>query len=145
MGIRISLFAVDVPAFAEFIKRPLGDLFWYFSDHASGNSDDLGDALYLWEWPPSKGRYFARPGRDVIVVRGEKPRTTGPISRSMSEWPAFLKLPTNEFLSNEDSGHLLRLLRALTQCPAASFVRSITDGYKRWWVGSMLENAERGL
>jgi hypothetical protein len=42
-------------------------------------------------------------------------------------------------LNGEDSFALYWLLRALADCPPFQFATEITEGYRRWWIGSFLD------
>jgi hypothetical protein len=46
-------------------------------------------------------------------------------------------------LSQESSYALLSLLRVLRRCPTTIFVREISTRNRRWWIGSLLDYAER--
>jgi hypothetical protein len=135
MGVRISIYAVDVPSFEAFIDQPIGDALWRYAENGSDR-----ERIIYWTDMQRERSYRAAPGEPL---KYEQHSAWIPLTKaSISEHP-FLKEKIRDYLARDHSFSLMWLLRGLSRFPPTDFVREITTGYRRWWIGSLLDYAER--
>jgi len=91
-------------------------------------------------------RFLARPLSDVLRYISEHATDR---EVTIPWWPqgrgpgeAVLSKRAAEVLREEDSDRLRRVLRDLSRCSNTGFVRMLTEGHRRWWIGSLLDAAE---
>lgn len=134
MSTRIKLYVVDVPRFEQLLDRSIGSI---LQEYAMRGTDS--ERIILWhDWPRNR-RYLSVAGRGVMYAEGSgdyRPADFG-------AYDPFLARPTRDYLREEDSFALNWLLKALSRFPPEDFVREITSGQRRWWLGSFLDYAER--
>ncbi len=134
MGVRISLYAVDVPPFEQFIDRSLGEV---LTDYAARGLDS---DRRLWWWDDSRDRRFlAVPGKPLLYADS----SANYVDYDTNEPDAFLSHSIEDFLRKQSGHELKSLLRALCGFPPHDFVREIMCDQRRWWIGSLLDYAER--
>jgi len=136
MGIRISLFAIDVPAIEEFATHSLGYVMQYYARHAE--TGQLG----LYFNMPESGSYGGVPGRNVYYVVNKK---SGYLTEQQVEKNAFLSTPLNQHLVSENTYAFYFLLSRYARLPMIDWVTTISDGHRRWWIGTYLDYAQTVL
>src|SRR4051794_23931811 len=63
MGVRLNMFAVDVPRLSAFLEQPVGAVLWYYVNHAPKGGPDL--------WlSDERRRYLATPGQGIVCSDG---------------------------------------------------------------------------
>jgi hypothetical protein len=135
MGVRINMYAVDVPPFEAFIDQSVGAALWHYVSNGSDR-----ERVISWDDADSQQRYRAAPGSlTTIEKRGKRVTLT---RERVAEEP-FFQQRVRDYLGRESSYALLCLLRALSHCPPADFVREITTGHRRWWIGELLDYADQ--
>jgi hypothetical protein len=138
MGIRISAYAVDVPTLDEFLAQPTGQVLQSVVEHGTDRE------MFVSWWEPDRGPICAIPGEAVFrVKRGLKRGYKEIIPDAACSCDPFLARVAGDFLREADSFKLKSLLRALSKCPNIGFIQEITDGYRRWWIGSLLDFTEQ--
>ncbi|WP_165234804.1 hypothetical protein [Aquisphaera insulae] len=141
MGVRIEAYAVDVPALVDFLAQPVGSVLQYVVDHGT---DREAGAVSWWE--PDRGPVRAVPGDAVLrttIPRSASPSRREDIPNPASSCDLFLARAASEHVREESSDALRSLLRALSGCTGIGFVKRITSGYRRWWIGSLLDFTEK--
>lgn len=132
MGVRIHMYAVDVPTLTVFLAQPLGTLLSYIAKH--GKPDARGLSFV----EDDRRQYVARPG--VGVLCGEA-RKLSPVIGDED----YLRRPTSDLLAVGSSFQLNFVLQALQNCSSVDFVRCLIDGDRRWWLVSVLKCAHQML
>jgi hypothetical protein len=134
MGVRIDAYAIDVPPFEDFLAQASGRVLRYVVEHASAP-----EAAVVW-WDTDRGPICAVPREGVFRVL--QVRKENLLEASSSRDP-FMIRSAEDYLREGHSLRLSSILDALSRCPDAKFVRRITEGYRRWWIGSLLDFAEQ--
>ena len=133
MGVRISLYAVDIPAIEDFAKHSLGYVLQYYSKHGDSQFPSLG---FSCQNSGHLELYLADIGKGISYYDGKR-RVI--LSEQSIENNSFLSTSLDEYLIDESSSDLYRVLAAYAQCPAIDWVTKISEGHRRWWIGSFLE------
>ena len=134
MGVRIDLYAVDVPAFAVRIDQSIGATLWEYAENGSDRAIAID-----WNDQANNRRYRAVPGEPVACL---EQGCWARLSKDGTAEVEFLRRTMRDYLGQESSYALLSLLRALSRCPNTAFVREISVRNRRWWIGSLLNYAE---
>jgi hypothetical protein len=138
MGVRICAYAVGVPPLEDFLAHPTGRVLQYVVEHGNDR-----EAAVAW-WEADRGSIWAMPGEAVFRVQhGPKRGDKDVIPDAVCSCDPFLARVAGDFLRGEDGFKLNSLLRALSRCPDVGFIKWITEGYRRWWIGSLLEFTEQ--
>src|SRR5687768_2423151 len=113
MGVRIAMYAVDVPRFMAFVEQPIGALLSYYLDH--GSASEFG--MHCFQDVARELRYMAVPGRPLRCFRGP---TAIPVEVTPEQMAAdpFLSRKTADYLREENSLTLRIVLRGLGECPS---------------------------
>jgi hypothetical protein len=132
MGVRISIYAVDVPKFEAFVQQLLVSVLWYYADYGPATNQSLHFYGEL--------NYSANHEYGVSAWKDQKRRKL----RDRSEIPEPLLAQTlRDYLTREESITLLSVLGCLSQCVTVDWCKEITRGYRRWWIGSFLDYLDR--
>jgi hypothetical protein len=137
MGVRITLFAVDLSQFSSVIHQSLWDWLWYYVDHGTPDKDAFRTGINDEE----KTTFLARPQVGVVARVGAKEAR---LSRLNKPNEPLLTKSLQDHLGDSPWG-LKELLTALSHCPSNKSVRLLTQGNRRWWIGSFLEYSEYTL
>jgi hypothetical protein len=134
MGVRISLHAVDVPKFEEYLDQPLAAILLDYSEHGSN------------EWPqrftfPGMIRYESYFKSGIRRLEGQEAPVTLLESDVFEE--TRLSINAKTYLQNETSFELNFFLRALCQLSSVDWVEEISNGSRRWWIGSFLDYLDK--
>jgi len=137
----LSLYAIDLPRFDNFLGESLADILWYYVEHG------VEESLYLPYIPiPGTDRsihsYLAMPGSGVgVLLWDESLHQTKPIvlTERPSKIDSFLSLKARDYLAMEDSGTFKGFLNALSLCPTIEFVKAVSVEERAWWLASFLD------
>jgi hypothetical protein len=136
MGVRITLFAIDLARLTSLFERSVWDWLWHYVDHGSPAGDPARIATSSHSM-----FYFARPGAGVTLsVDGKKTK----LDRLHKPGDSVLSTPLGVYLATSIY-ELEAFVIAVSQCPSADVASVILRGSRRWWIGSLLECAERTL
>jgi hypothetical protein len=138
MGVRIDIYAIDEARFAEFLQSSIGSVLRAY--YEQGN--DSNGAMYFGDTSGSV-EYAALPQKKFWIRA-----LVAPFEMKDAIWD---DLPNNPFLAQRlrdyvktDSDVWFKIfLRQICACPNSSLIRQISSGYRRWWVGSMFQEARR--
>jgi hypothetical protein len=134
MGVRISIYAVDEPKFAALVDRPLRDLLQF---HAA-NGSRPNESLHFCD--VERDLYFhSSPQAGLTFHGGNQPLAEVPVE--IFELDSFLDRPAREMLQTDSSLALEIFVDRLSACPSIDCIKEITSGYRRWWIGSLLDAA----
>ncbi len=136
MGVRISLYAIDLPQFRIFLDRSLASTLWFYAENGSPDWP-----LPFTDLEPSFARYVSSP---MIGVRMHKEgQHWVDLTRPETFADPFLSTKLQDYLNNSDSFALKFVLRALALCASVNWVQPISEAYRRWWIGSFLDYVEQ--
>lgn len=122
MSIRIYIYVVEPDGFEQSLGRTISD----FAEHYLENAPEAIGLRSSWILPLDAFPFVnAVPGRGLVGPAGRQG-----LDRSLRE------------ALDGDSLRLHGYLRALCQC-RVSYVRSVTSGHRRGWIGSFLGGASR--
>src|SRR5258706_3828256 len=103
MGVRISLYAVDIPAIEDFAKHSLGYVLQYYSKHGDSQFPSLSfscqNSGHLELYLADIGSYYDGKRRVILSERS-------------IENNSFLSTSLDEYLIDESSSDLYRVLAA---------------------------------
>jgi hypothetical protein len=133
MGIRISMYAADVPVVRSLLERSLAETLRFHAAH-SGRSTHW---LLFYEGSP-RPVYSAYPERGIHC--GD--RWYSPEDAPLDGDP-FLAQTTRQYLSADSTSALSHILSSYSGCAEIEGVRLITEGHRRWWIGSFFEAAAK--
>jgi hypothetical protein len=135
MGVRITLFAVDVPQFITFIQRSVWEWLWQYVDSGPPN----GPVARIWVNKEKSTRIIqATPQVGVVGPDGKR------LHRLNTPADPLLSCSLHDYLTRNSPWKLYDLLDAMVECPNES-VRLIARSQRRWWIGSVLDYAEKTL
>lgn len=144
MGVRIDMYAVDIPFFESFLDRSVADALWLYYDDIGSNEQRVL-RFYIGDESDYMAMYYVKPGEGVFLWCNKEKK---PIERSTSEH-AFLTMKLRDYFTGENGIYLIKyspslnnLLDCFSLCPSIKFIVPITTGYKYWWVEDFLEYAE---
>jgi hypothetical protein len=138
MGIRIDAYAVDLPRFDTFLNSTLADLLCQYQRDGInektplrftiGNTSDTFEAI-----PSGLMRAFIGdvPNRKEEILSEEQLRKI-----------EILKRPVREHLSSDNIYQAKWFLNAFSNCKGIDFIEQLTEGHRRWWIGSVLKSAQ---
>lgn len=137
MGIRISAFAFNASRLRRVLDLPL----WQILGRLSQLRPDHDPRLFSVYDPERRHRYYGTPAGGVTRIAPDEPM------QELDE-PALSQIPLlhqtgAQYLAGDqgDSYDLAFLLHALAAETTSNVARLITDGYRRWWIGSLLASA----
>ena len=138
MGVRIEIFAVDEPRFEALIENSIGTALQQYFQHGT----DSANHLYFWD-VPRELEFIAYPLTKFSI------RTLrAPFEERVVEWDElksdpFLSTKLGDYLSSDSDVGLSIFLSRFSECRNVDFIRNISSGYRRWWIGSLLDYAEK--
>ena len=140
MGVRISLYVVDLPQFEAYLEEPLGDILWYYAENGQNTQKPL---TFFQEVERSRvsNLYWAVPDKRVKIRRWPDKKWTS-LAKGAEYPDSFLLEKAHDYLIKEESFALRNLFDCLSYCPALNWVRSMSKGYRRAWIGSLLDYAD---
>lgn len=142
MGVRIQLYAVDLAGLDELLDQSVGDLLWLYAERGlRRDPPDEMDELW-WHDEQSRRHYCAYPGEPPYVWCSPHQEPVVLTREAIAEH-SFLSKTVREHLARDESWGLMALLQAFSQCASYPFIRRITHGQRRWWIGSLLAYAEQ--
>jgi hypothetical protein len=138
MGVRLELFALDLPRFTAFIRQPVWEWLWYYADNGTAQGGDVlmpanDDAHIVYVATPRLGVMRAVGNKSVALDRRNRPGDP------------LLSDTLHDYLASNSPWRLQDLLTAVGRCPPNDCVRLVTSGHRRWWIGSLLDYAEKTL
>jgi hypothetical protein len=138
MGVRITLFALDLNQFTTFIQQNVWEWLWYYVDNGPNQGESvrirMGDTDYFTcSATRATGVKAFQGNRNVSLDRAIRPADS-PFSSSLQDY-----LGSNSVWEFKD------FLTALSQCPTNNVARLVTSGCRRWWIGSLLDYTELTL
>ena len=138
MGIRITLFALDLDQFTTFVQQNVWDWLWFYVE----NGSDQDSAFRIDIDGIACATFLATPKKGVVAIEGKKK-----VSLDRANRPAGSPFSSSlrDYLGCNSVWKLKQLLDALSKCPANKVARLVTSGYRRWWIGSLLDHAEHTL
>jgi len=122
VGIRLTLHAVDRLPLARFLEQPVADVARFYAREGS----DPGRALHI------VGQQMCH------AIPGDRPAEV----QRLPDDPV-LAMPMGDYLNAGTTGGLANLLGCLSTCRAAGFVEELSRGYRRWWIGSVLDAGQQ--
>jgi hypothetical protein len=135
MGIRIHFHAVDLPQFEVFLNRSLASTLWYVAQQDTRDSSELPH-LRL-NTPDYLAHYLSSPRFGVRLIKKGQERVDLTHNEVFAD--PFLATSLKDYLRKNSSYDLHFLLNALEVCPGANIVRTVSEGYRRGWIGSFLD------
>jgi hypothetical protein len=136
VGIYIEAYAIDLSALTMWVDRSVGDALFYLARNAS--VDDR--AVFIAYDPKTKYRYSPRSsGR---VVRSGNGSQIVEISEGDGAAIPLFQRSLVSYLKRGSVYDLKFLLDCLSSCTDVSFVKQLTDGYRRSWIGSVLQTSK---
>jgi hypothetical protein len=139
MAVHISLYAVDIPAFENFATRSLRSILEYYRERAVSPKPSL---VFVSHESDSEDLYWAVPGEGIWYSNGKKKTL---LSDQIAANNLFLSTRFDDYLPDGDSYDLLDVLLSFEGLQSIDWVRTISTGYRRWWVGSFLEYIQLAL
>lgn len=137
MGVRIDVYAVDTAEMNILASTKLHHLLWYYADQPCVSNDLPILRLYEDEHPRI---YHASPEYGVYSMdRSQKKKTV--LSKEDSADLLFLSSTLADFYSHQSSFAFRNLLECLSACPTIEWVYQVSQGHRRWWIGSFLDSA----
>lgn len=136
MGVYISLYAIDLPQFRDFLDQSLASALWLYAENGS-----QAWPLYFTALEPSLTRYISSP--KIGVQMHKVGQSLVNLTRSETCADPFLSTKLQDFLNNSDSFALNFVLRALALCASINWVQQISSEGRRWWIGSFLDYVEQ--
>jgi hypothetical protein len=138
MGVRITAFAFNVSRLQRVLDLPLWQLLGRLCQTPTEDKVHLFSAYDA----ERRQRYYATTDRGVIRVGRYQPVQALDES-ALSQIP-LLRQCTGEYLTRDEgsSYDLAFLLEALAAEVTSNVARPITDGYRYWWIGSLLASAQ---
>ena len=131
MGVYISAFAVDADAFQAVIDQPLADLFRLYDSVFTGGSMFCPH----FEWDGGRTRYDWAGG----LQRLERGKWRPVPAWRYGEDPLLATRLKDYLVQDGSSIQLDLLLEDLAFLPRKRVAVHLTNDYRRWWIGSMLE------
>jgi hypothetical protein len=134
MALRISFYAVDLVPFDQVLSWSLADLLSYVGEKTAGDAHGL--ALIV-----ERCRHWASPQNAVFrrtLGQGQDAPMSGP---EVAADPC-LAISCKEYLQQGTAGDMKAMLGALAECSTFPSVQELESGYKRWWIGSLLDWVE---
>ncbi len=131
---------VDLPQFEAYLEEPLGDILWYYAENGEDTQNPL---TFFQETKQSRvsNLFWSMPGKGVNMRRW--PDKKWQSLTKGAEYPdSFLLQKAHAYLIKTESYALHNLLDCLSCCPALTWVQSISTGYRRAWIGSLLDYAD---
>lgn len=134
MATRLSLYALNLPRFEEFLDLTVGEALWFYADQPPVHEFPVLSA----EQADTRIRYFARPGEGVRYSNGDK---IVPLAPQVTEHIPLLETSLADYLLEGSSLHLKGLLMCL--CAAdPDCGRIICEAENPWWIGTLLAYVE---
>lgn len=137
MGIRITAFAFNASRLQRVLDLPL----WQILGRLCQLPAEDKVHLFSVHDPEHRHRFHASPARGVIRIDRDRP--VEELDESALRQIALLRQTTAQYLTSDqgNSYELAFLLHALATETTSNVTRLITDGYRRWWIGSLLASA----
>lgn len=142
MGIRIDAYAVDASRLSELLWCSLDELLWrYYED-----GTDADERLYWIDHDAKDATYMSIPREKVTGTRHgpDGARLHGIMTRSDTANIIFLQQAAFDHFSGGAPYPLAIFLRCFARCNGIDFIRPLTEGHRRWWIGSLLQGAKEG-
>jgi hypothetical protein len=138
MGIRIDPFAIDTPRFCRALEVPL----WRVLRQVARRAPRDHFLFHVFE-PDTRFRYVICP--DGRILRTGRDGAREFLQDDQLAASSVLQQSCLAYLLDPNSSGyaLLFLLRDWADWEAAEAVHLITEGHRRWWVGSVLSAAAR--
>lgn len=136
MGVRISIYAVDELGFASWLNQPISELLNYYAENGL---DSLRNLHFI---DSERNLYFHSSPKRKVTVHGNETSLSQLSERDLYSDP-FLARTAGELLQKDSSIALEMFMGCLSSCPAIECIREVTTGFRRWWIGSLLERAEQ--
>ncbi len=137
MGIRIEAYAVDLPRLDKFLNSGLVDLLIQYQR----DGIDEGTKL-VFTFAPSCDTYDAVPRgplREFIADSGQGPEA---ITEERLRTIEALKCPAREHISGDTIYQAHWLFEGFSNCKGIDFIKRLTGGNRRWWIGSVLQTGQ---
>jgi hypothetical protein len=130
MGIRIEMYAVDLPPFNRLLENRLGEVLRLYADHGTSEYSlrYFGDG--------TESDYCAQPKKGVFWLTRKAQRVAD------GELPAELNRRLGDVLEGGTTYFLAGVLQALSSVPAIEWIEEITSDHRRWWIGSLFDYLE---
>jgi len=144
MGIRLRIFAVDLNRFDPVLDNTLED--WLWRHQCTARPSEPLSAL-RWYESATNHNYCSIQSKDVTWSYTDNVgrRVTRKLTKTKTQDVPFLQQTVRCFLNGGSAYDFYFFLRALSECDASEFVRCITDGRRRWWIGCVLCQARKVL
>lgn len=138
MGVRLSFYVVDLPDFERFVEMPIGDVMQYYVAHSTE-----ADPWYLGiEQDGTEHRFEVSPATGIhLIQRRENHHLRTKIDPG--DFDAILSSSIRTYLSNHESIGFLIFFDRMSVCASTAWIKKISTYHRRWWIGSLLQTAER--
>lgn len=141
MGIRIRAYAIDVPRLDRFLETSLFDLLHLYAEKGILN-DSSENVLRFTFYNANLERrhycYTAAPDKGFI-----SPKDSGWVD-TLEPSPE-LQPSARQFINTASIYNFAWFLDAFSYCQGIDFIYEITNGFRRWWIGSALNVGEQVL
>lgn len=127
MGVRITFYALDLERVDEVAQMTLRDLLWFYSEQ--------GCPEKLWI-ESADLRLYAKFG-GVYLQKGQQ---ACELTLGSAEEIISLSQTVRDFVVNEGAYWLKALLNCFALCDPVGWVCRVSDGHRRWWIGSFLNS-----
>ncbi len=141
MGVRIHAYAVDIPQLDEFLDTSLAELLcryqqdgidqrirFYITEYTSGNTCIAEPQGAIKGWKNSGAEYGS-----------------GSLSEEQLQAIPFFQQSARIHINNGSVYQSMWLLRAFSNCKGIDFIHCLINGHRRWWIGSLLQSANKLL
>jgi len=140
MGVRIDIYAVDVTLLGQLLARPLNEI---LSHYCVNGTVDGRDLQFHFDSPPKSESFSCRPGGSFRrLVWHNSDLETDELLGSISGFPA-LTITAREYYSQRSAVSYSGFLEAMSHCHGIDGVTTLSIGYRRWWIGSLLDYLDR--
>ena len=143
MSTRITVFAVDIVAFAEFLRRPL----WRVLVDARRTAPETEVMFSVWKGPrlspwggPSQ-HYGITKDRRLYHSYGTGRSESRCITDDEAAADPQLQESVGDYLPTQSTFGLEFLLYDLNEVHHAEFIHEVSRGDRRYWIGSLLGTA----
>lgn len=136
MGVRIDIYAIDEVRFAGYLQNSIGSALWNYYEH--GN--DSSPAMYFWDTADSV-EFAALPQKKFWIRSLVAPFETRDAAWDELKNNPFLAQSLHNYIKGDSDIWFNTFLRQICVCPNSSMVHQISSGYRRWWIGSMFQEA----
>jgi hypothetical protein len=145
MGVHLAIYAIDLPRFEQVLEQSLADLLWLHQRTAIATG-----SVNVLRWIESdehctthssiQGKGVTSPFTDATGARVYRILTEEETHRI-----PFLQQSARAFLNGNSPFSLKFLLQGLSECDGMDCIQCLTEGDRRWWVGSALYQAREVL